>query len=77
VITLIGIGVVYVLALILVSELAASCSSRPFTAASVAWFLVTLVMVTLLEGWAVLTVLVALMIGGINLLLAVLMDIKQ
>jgi len=34
-------------------------------------------MFTLLGGWAVLSVLVALMVGGINLLLAVLMDMKQ
>ena len=31
-------------------------------------------MFTLLGGWAVLSVLVALMVGGINLLLAVLME---
>ena len=76
--TVLLLSMVFAAAVIILSEFCAFVYPKlAHTAASIGWFVAVGIMFTLLGGWAVLSVLVALMVGGINLLLAVLMDMKQ
>jgi hypothetical protein len=76
--TVLLLSVVFAAAVIILSEFCEFVYPKlAHTAASVGWFVAVAILFTVLDGWAVITVLVALMIGIINLLLAVLMDMKQ
>jgi hypothetical protein len=76
--TILLLSIVFAAAVIILPEFCAFVYPKlAHTAASIGWFVALFIMFTALGGWAVLTVLVALMVGSINLLLAVMMDMKQ